>query len=207
MAYQTYDTELAAVLEMIQRGEKSEAILRKIEQLAANSERDWMKELAEKAAQHQDTIGTFLLEAATSRTRRFLSQQFDVFLCYNDRDKAEVKEIGKQLKACRISPWLDEWEIPPGRPWIRLLEQQIAQIKSAAIFVSKYEIASWQREQLDALLRELIKRDRPVIPVFLRSAPDNAEPPIFLTNRTSVDFRKQDPDPMKQLIWGIKDER
>ncbi len=203
LACQTYSTELAMVLEMAQRGEKSETIVKKVEQLASLSERDWIRELGKEAAQHKETINTFLIEAIVARANHFLSVQFDVFLCHNGKDKADVKEIGKQLKDIGILPWLDEWELPPGQPWQRLLEQQIAQVRSAAVFVGQHGIGAWQREELDALLGEFNKRGCPVIPVFLMSAPEEMEPPTFLSNRTWVDFRKRDPDPVEHLIWGI----
>ena len=31
--------------------------------------------------------------------------------------------------------------------------------------------------------------------------------PLILEGMTWVDFRKQEPDPMKQLIWGITGKR
>ena len=206
LAFQTYSTELASLLEMSQDGEKSETIVKKAEELAALSERDWIRKLGKEAPQHKEAINTFLIEAIIARANHFLSVQFDVFLCHNGKDKAEVKQIGKQRKDNGILPWLDEWELPPGKPWQRLLEQQIAQVKSAAVFIGPHGIGSWQNEELEALLREFKKRNCPVIPVFLISAPEEMEPPAFLYNRTWVDFRKQEPDPLKQLIWGIKEK-
>ncbi len=130
-------------------------------------------------------------------------QEFDVFLCHNSDDKPEVKRIAEQLKAHGIKPWLDEWELPPGLPWQRLLEAQIGQIKSAAVFVGKDGVGPWQRMELEALLREFVHRGCPVIPVVLRNAPTKPQLPLFLGNMTWVDFRKLEPDPMERLIWGI----
>jgi len=132
---------------------------------------------------------------------------FDVFLCHNNVDKSEVKKIGERLKDHGILPWLDEWELRPGLPWQRLLEDQIEQIKSAAMFVGKEGIGPWQRQELDAFLREFAKRDSPVIPVLLEDAPSEPQLPVFLRAMTWVDFRKQDPDPLEHLIWGITGKR
>ena len=41
--------------------------------------------------------------------------------------------------------------------------------------------------------------------VFLRS--NFVGMPVFLKSRTWVDFRSWDPDPLKQLVWGITGER
>lgn len=131
------------------------------------------------------------------------THDFDVFLCHNEEDKLAVKEIGSELKELRLLPWLDEWNLQPGLPWQRVLEGQIEHIKSAAVFVGKNGIGPWQRNELDAFLRQFADRNCPVIPVILADAPQQPQLPIFLQGMTWVDFREQDPDPMERLIWGI----
>ena len=129
---------------------------------------------------------------------------FDVFLCHNSKDKPAVKEIGDQLKAEGIKPWLDEWELRPGFPWQRALEEQIENIKSAAVFIGKYGIGPWQDLEQQAFIHEFKDRKCSVIPVFLPDCPeDNIKLPPFLKLMHAVDFRKTDPDPLKQLICGI----
>ena len=100
-------------------------------------------------------------------------------------------------------PWLDEWELRPGLPWQRLLEEQIGQIKSVAVFVGRQGIGPWQQQELEAFLREFVNRSCPVIPILLPDAPEEPQLPIFLRGYTWVDFRRQDPDPLELLIWGI----
>ena len=129
--------------------------------------------------------------------------QFDVFLCHNSKDKPEVREIGEQLKQQGLKPWLDEWEFRPGFPWQRELERQIGHIKSAAVFVGSSGFGPWQEHELDAFLREFVKRQCPVIPVLLPTAPQQPILPIFLSSYMWVDFRQPQPEPMGQLIWGI----
>jgi TIR domain-containing protein len=102
-----------------------------------------------------------------------------------------------------ILPRLDEWELRPGLPWQQLLEQPIPQIKSVAVIVGKGAIGPWQQMESDAFLREFVGRRCPIIPVLLSDAPQKPELPIFLRGMTWVDFRKDEPDPMEQLIWGI----
>ncbi len=135
------------------------------------------------------------------------TDDFDVFLCHNSEDKPAVKEIGGHLKERGILPWLDEWELRPGLPWQRLLEKQIPQIKSAVVFVGESSIGPWQNMELEAFLRQFVKRGCPVIPIILPDCKETPELPIFLGGMTWVDFRKDDPDPMGQLIWGITGER
>jgi hypothetical protein len=139
--------------------------------------------------------------------RKRLAEQFDVFLCHNIADKPAVKEIGLKLMDQGIVPWLDQWELRPGVPWQRLLEEQIAKIKSAAVFVGREGIGPWQRQELDGFLREFAKRNCPVIPVLLPGAPVQPSLPLFLMEMTWVDFRVSQPDPLARLIWGITGKR
>jgi TIR domain/Effector-associated domain 2 len=131
------------------------------------------------------------------------NEEFDVFLCHNNKDKPQVIEIAEQLKERGIVPWLDVWELPPGQRWQPLLEKQIGEIKSAAVFVGPSGFGPWQQEELDAFLRQFVSRHCPVIPVLLKGAPEKPELPPFLAGFTWVDFRKIQPDPMFQFIWGI----
>ena len=135
------------------------------------------------------------------------TEDFDVFLCHNQEDKAEVKKIGKLLKESGLAPWLDEWELRPGFPWQRILEEQITHIKSVAVFVGKNGVGPWQHNELDAFLREFVRRGCPVIPVLLADAPQEPALPVFLRAMTWVDFRKQGSEPMERLIWGITGRR
>lgn len=130
---------------------------------------------------------------------------FDVFMCYNREDQEAVKRIVATLERQGIRPWAD-WLVRPGTPWQEALEQQIEHIRSAAIFVGAQGIGPWQRQEIQAFLREFAERRCPVIPVIL---PETTQPPafpVFLHALQWVDFRERDPDPITQLIWGITGE-
>jgi hypothetical protein len=122
-------------------------------------------------------------------------------------DKPVVKAIGEMLKERGILPWLDEWELRPGLPWQKALEQQIKQIGSVAVFVGKNGIGPWQDLEQVAFIRQFVKRGCPVIPVILPDCDEAPELPVFLEGMTWVDFREQSPDPMQQLAWGITGRR
>lgn len=142
-------------------------------------------------------------KAATILQDKFEGSNYDVFLCYNSEDIEAVKQIGGELKKLGILPWFDEWQLRPGLPWQRLLEEQIGQIKSAAVFVGANGVGPWQKIEIESFLREFVIRGSPVIPVLLPAATKDPKLPIFLKCMTWVDFRKNDPNPMKQLLWGI----
>jgi len=134
------------------------------------------------------------------------NEEYDIFLCHNNEDKVEVKEIAKQLMARGILPWLDEWDLQPGFPWQIALEKQIENIKSAAVFVGKNGLGPWQNMELLAFLRQFSNRKCPVIPVLLCNCDQNPELPAFLCGLQFVDFRS-DRNPLDRLIWGITGKR
>jgi hypothetical protein len=128
---------------------------------------------------------------------------FDVFLCHNVVDKPAVLAIAERLMAHGVLPWLDQWELRPGLPWQRVLEEQISRIRAAAVFVGSDGIGPWQRQELDGFLREFNNRGCPVIPVMLPGAGGEPALPLFLRAMTWVDFRVPAPDPLSHLLWGI----
>ncbi len=65
----------------------------------------------------------------------------------------------------------------------------------------------WGCQELDAFLREFVQHGCPLIPVLLADAPQEPALPVFLRAMTWVDFRRQNPDPMRQLLWGITGKR
>jgi hypothetical protein len=138
-----------------------------------------------------------LLEAKRAEGR------FDVFLCHNSADKPAVRVVARALRARGVLPWLDEWELPPGQPWQPLLERQIENIRSAAVFVGLAGVGPWQEQEIYGFLREFVARRAPVIPVLLDNAPSAPDLPVFLRAMTYVDFRQREPDPMVRLEWGV----
>ena len=129
--------------------------------------------------------------------------EFDVFLCHNSQDKPAVIEIANQLKANNINPWLDKWHLRPGSSWQDSLEDQINEIRAAAVFVGNSGLGPWQMQEIKAFLRAFVNRKCPVIPVLLPNAPQEPQLPVFLQGLMWVDFRQRDPEPLGQLIWGI----
>lgn len=131
------------------------------------------------------------------------TSEFDVFMCHNSDDKIQVREMNHALNAKGIKTWLDEEQLPPGRSWQELLEEQIQTIKSAAIFVGPSGMGPWHNVEIRAFLQEFVRRKCPVIPVILKSCKTVPQLPFFINQLTWVDFRKDTPDPFGQLLWGI----
>ena len=130
-----------------------------------------------------------------------------VFLCHNSQDKAEVRTIADQLDQCGLRPWLDEREMPPGTEWLSELEEQLARTDAGVVFLGPHGLGPWQRQEIPLLLHQSNRRRIPVFAAILASTGPDAEVPGFLANRTLVDLRKAEPDPIEQLIWGITGQR
>jgi hypothetical protein len=75
------------------------------------------------------------------------------------------------------------------------------------VFVGHQGIGPWQELEIEAFLREFVRRGCPVIPVLLPNAVEKPILPVFLKGMTWVDFRVSEPDPILQLIWGIKGKK
>ncbi|HEX6528021.1 MAG TPA: TIR domain-containing protein [Streptosporangiaceae bacterium] len=132
---------------------------------------------------------------------------YDVFLCYNSRDKKQVMAIGERLRERGILPWLDAWEIRAGTRWQKELRRRIKSIKSAAVFIGPGSPGPWQELEVEALLSAVAKRGRPIIPVILSGRKGRPRLPGFLGMFHVVDMRQPEPDPFEQLVYGITGER
>ena len=130
-------------------------------------------------------------------------ETFDVFMCHNSEDKPAVLAMNARLQDRGIKTWLDEEQLPPGRFWQDILEEQIGSVKTAAIFVGNSGIGPWQHMEIRGFLQEFVRRKCPVIPVILQECPNVPQLPLFLSQLTWVDFRKKAPDPFDRLLWGI----
>lgn len=133
------------------------------------------------------------------------NDKFDVFLCHNSLDKSAVKHIAEQLKDQGIKVWLDEEVLRAGNKWLEVLDEQVKNTKSAAVFFGRNGFGRWQNVELQMFAQESVNRDCALIPVILADAPVDLDIPSILGIRQWVDFRKSSPAPMQQLISGITD--
>jgi len=134
-------------------------------------------------------------------------ESFDVFMCHNSQDKPAVKRLAHELRSRQIAPWLDEEQIPPGRPWQSVLTDAIPRIRTASVFVGPSGIGPWQDQEIQAFLNEFARRSCPVIPVLLSQQPGAVRPelPLFLRNYMWIE---QDSDAFfERLVWGITGKR
>jgi WD40 repeat protein len=145
--------------------------------------------------------------AETRLKGKIEANDYDVFLCYNTRDRQQVKAIASRLKEYGILPWLDVWDVRPGTRWQDELARQITSINAAAVFLGPGRTGPWQDLEIQEILQQFAKRKRPVIPVILEGRTGRPQLPGFLGLWHVVDMRQAEPEPMGQLVWGITGEK
>lgn len=137
---------------------------------------------------------------------------YDVFLSHNGEDKEAVEELARRLEdEAQLKPWLDKWNLVPGRPWQEALEEALDASRACAVFLGPSGIGPWQNEEVRAALQERVGGgDFRVIPVLLpdADAPARRELPRFLSRLTWVDFRGaaglKDEAAFRRLVAGIR---
>jgi hypothetical protein len=133
---------------------------------------------------------------------------FDTFLSHNSEDKPVVRELAEKLVERGLKPWLDEWELVPGRRWQDELEQIIQTTKTAVVMFGPAGLGPWEDSEMQACLDEFVQRKLPVIPVLLPGAHAEPELPLFLRPFTWVDLRGGlNNDGLDRLVWGITGEK
>jgi WD40 repeat protein len=133
--------------------------------------------------------------------------EYDVFLCYNSRDRQVVEQIASRLKEKKVRPWLDSWDLRPGDRWLDKLAEIIGSVKAAAVFVGPHQTGQYQNLEIPAVIRQSIESGIRVIPVILPEAQSEPRWSTFLEDFHRVDFRMRAPDPMVSLVYGITGER
>lgn len=129
----------------------------------------------------------------------------DVFMAHNSKDKSIIEIICEKLKANQIKPWLDKEQIPPGRWFQDVIQDTIKKISSAAIFIGKSGMGRWQVVELRSFISQCVEKNIPVIPVLLPGVKNIPEKFVFLNEFSWVNFKKNinDVEAMDNLIWGI----
>ena len=129
---------------------------------------------------------------------------FDAFLCHNSADKPTVRDINDRLKTAGLSTWIDEDQLAGGDPWQVKLENQIASVHAAAVFVGANATGPWQAMEIRGFLSEFVDRGCPVIPVILPDAPSVPDLPLFLKQLTWIDLRKDFDNGILRLIATLR---
>ena len=83
---------------------------------------------------------------------------FDVFLSHNSADKPVVELIAKRLKSeFGLNPFLDKWNLIPGKAWPKELERALDQSATTAVFMGSGGKGPWHDEEMQRALVKAVK--------------------------------------------------
>lgn len=134
--------------------------------------------------------------------------EFDVFLAHNSVDKPLVEQIAQSLRKRGLNPWLDKYEIPPGRWFQEVIQKAILDVKSAAIILGQTGLGRWQVVELRSFISQCVDREIPIIPVLLPGVTKLPEELVFLKEFSWVKFEKaiDEVEALDNLQWGITEK-
>jgi WD40 repeat protein len=137
--------------------------------------------------------------------------EYDVFLSHNSADKPTVEELARRLVKAGVQPWLDKWNLIPGEPWQKAIEEALDSCATCAIFVGPSGTGPWQNEEMRAAIDRRVSESEGslrVIPVLLPGAErgERSRLPTFLVATTWVEFRHtlDDEDAFHRLVCGVR---
>lgn len=138
------------------------------------------------------------------------SNQYDVFLSHNGKEKPAVERLAEKLRRAGLEPWLDKWCLTPGGDWQNELAAGLKASSACAVFIGPHGIGNWEDLEYKLATDRMAKDRR--FRLFLVLLPGLAEPfdaaalPPFLSLRTWVDLRRgiDDTRAFQSLINAIK---
>ncbi len=145
-----------------------------------------------------------LMWGITGKNRNTLnSNEYDVFMSYNSKDKKLIKKIAKKLKEGRILSWLDNWELRPGIRATSAVELGMEKSKSIAVFIGEHGVGPWQKDEID-YCSQLSRQEegRLIISVLLSGCP-KSKLPRYLASQVCIDFDSNTFDKSLQVLKNV----
>jgi hypothetical protein len=120
-----------------------------------------------------------------------------IFISYNQKDRAFVDTLARNLVAAKHNVWMDRWELSLGDSLIQKIQEALTKSSAILVILSKNSVDSeWCKKELSAgLIRESEERKTIVMPCVI----DDCEIPLFIRDKLYADFR-HDPDEAFRLV-------
>ncbi|XGB41348.1 MAG: GUN4 domain-containing protein [Nodosilinea sp. LVE1205-7] len=138
-----------------------------------------------------------------------MSEQFDVFLAHNSRDKPQVRVIANELKRRGLNPWLDEEQILAGDSIPSKVRQGLIQSRTAVFLIGSFGLGKFQEIwELDTLIMLCYQRDLRIIPILLPGVTVLPEQLVFFLGRKYLQFHQSvdETEPLNELVQILKAE-
>jgi formylglycine-generating enzyme required for sulfatase activity len=139
-----------------------------------------------------------------------MTEQFDVFLCHNSKDKPLVETIADQLRLRGLNPWLDKASLAGGDQFTIEIEKAIVNSKSAVIFFGNNGVGNWQKREIGVCYSRSVDASKEglvfkVIPVLLPGVTEVPKDQMFLREIHRISFLDlKHKDAFKQLESAIR---
>ena len=123
---------------------------------------------------------------------------YDVFLSHSAKDKPVVRELAERLRSDGLQVWFDEWEIRPGDPILKKIEDGLTSSRVLVLCMSKHAFASeWATlESHTFRFRDPTNQERRFVPLRL----DQAEVTDALRQFAYVDWRGKTAEEYHRLV-------
>lgn len=126
---------------------------------------------------------------------------YDVFLCFNSKDRPLIQQLAERLKAKGIKYFLDEESVRAGTRHQLVIAEALQKSKSIAVCIGAHGIGNWQQLEIEEAVAAHGLRGLSIIPVLLESCPPNPQFPFGVGSFSWVNFREK--DEFVNLLNGI----
>jgi len=137
-------------------------------------------------------------------------RRYDAFLSYNSQDGLAVEELAGRLKAEGLAPYLEAWELLPGREIQPSLAGALNKSKACVVFLGPNGLGPWQKQELQVAIDKRTRDEAfHVIPVLLPGTERPRRGDVahleFLINASWVEFLTtlDDERAFRSLVSGI----
>jgi hypothetical protein len=131
---------------------------------------------------------------------------YDIFLCHNSRDRDRVDGLRAELRAEGIGTWMDRWDINPGDPWTKKIEEILPKVRVAAVCIGSHDIGPWEAMELYYLFDLHARSQTRLIPIILEGVDGEPKIPGFLKMFQWIDLRKGKSE-FNKLLKVIRETR
>lgn len=132
-------------------------------------------------------------ETNSTSKKEIKEKKYDVFLSYSSFDKDFARKVYYELKQRGLRIWFDEFELQPGKGWVKTIREAIEGARICIVLISRDSVSSdpWiSQEWASIQYHSWQNPDLPVCSVRL----ENAKTPPFLKSCKTFSCSRKESD-------------
>ena len=110
-----------------------------------------------------------------------MNHENHIFISYARKDQEFALKLAQDLRSAGVTIWVDKFDIPPGAPWDRTIQNALKTCESLLVILSPSSVDS---ENVQDEVAFILKQKKPIIPVLYRIC----EIPYRLIRLQQIDF-------------------